>query len=67
MGRSAPSWSPRATSRLNVIDRETGDVAPLIPGEEFARRVTAMEQAEARRKGRRPGGIGWRSVATKGS
>lgn len=65
MGRSAPSWSPRATSRVHVIDRETGDCAPAIPGEEFAVKITRAEEIDARAKGRRSTAPGWRALATR--
>jgi len=65
MGRSVPSWSPRATSRVSVIDRETGDVAPLIPVDVYARKITRAEEAEARAKGRRSTTPSWRSLATR--
>lgn len=65
LGRSAPAWSPRSTSRVNVIDRETGDCAPLLAVDEYARRITAAEEADARAKGRRSTTPSWRSLATR--
>lgn len=62
MGRSTLARRPLAVP-VKVYDRVTGDVAPLLPVDVYAQKITALEQAEASRRGRPVGGVSWRTIA----